>query len=169
MKRLEGRVAVITGAGSGIGYATAKRFADEGAKVVVVDMNPETGNAVAKEVGGIFVAADVTNEEQVQAMYKTAFDTYGRIDIAFNNAGISPPDDDSILTTGIDAWRRVQEVNLTSVYLCCKYVLPYMQKGGKGFGAFAYFANHDATGMQVVVKGTAFSQEFGREDEVVAL
>ena len=132
MKRLEGRIAVITGAGSGIGYATAKRFADEGAKVVVVDMNPETGNAVAKEVGGIFVAADVTNEEQVQAMYKTAFDTYGRIDIAFNNAGISPPDDDSILTTGIDAWRRVQEVNLTSVYLCCKYVLPYMQKGGKG-------------------------------------
>jgi len=132
MKRLEGRVAVITGAGSGIGYATAKRFADEGAKVVVVDMNPETGNAVAKEVGGIFVAADVTTEEQVQAMYKTAFDTYGRIDIAFNNAGISPPDDDSILTTGIDAWRRVQEVNLTSVYLCCKYVLPYMQKGGKG-------------------------------------
>ena len=132
MKRLEGRVAVITGAGSGIGYATAKRFADEGAKVVVVDMNPETGNAVAKEVGGIFVAADVTNEEQVQAMYKTAFDKYGRIDIAFNNAGISPPDDDSILTTGIDAWRRVQEVNLTSVYLCCKYVLPYMQKGGKG-------------------------------------
>ncbi|NBO08442.1 MAG: 3-oxoacyl-ACP reductase [Actinobacteria bacterium] len=132
MKRLEGRVAVITGAGSGIGYATAKRFADEGAKVVVVDMNPESGNAVAKEVGGIFVAADVTNEEQVQAMYKTAFDTYGRIDIAFNNAGISPPDDDSILTTGIDAWRRVQEVNLTSVYLCCKYVIPYMQKGGKG-------------------------------------
>ncbi|MEI7549910.1 MAG: 3-oxoacyl-ACP reductase [Actinomycetes bacterium] len=132
MKRLEGRVAVITGAGSGIGYATAKRFADEGAKVVVVDMNPETGNAVAKEVGGIFVSADVTNEEQVQAMYKTAFDTYGRIDIAFNNAGISPPDDDSILTTGIDAWRRVQEVNLTSVFLCCKYVLPYMQKGGKG-------------------------------------
>ena len=132
MKRLEGRVAVITGAGSGIGYATARRFADEGAKVVVVDMNPETGNAVAKEVGGIFVSADVTNEEQVQAMYKTAFDTYGRIDIAFNNAGISPPDDDSILTTGIDAWRRVQEVNLTSVYLCCKYVLPYMQKGGKG-------------------------------------
>jgi len=132
MKRLEGRVAVITGAGSGIGYATAKRFADEGAKVVVVDMNAETGNAVATEVGGIFVSADVTNESQVEAMYKTAFETYGRIDIAFNNAGISPPDDDSILTTGIDAWRRVQEVNLTSVYLCCKYVLPYMQKAGKG-------------------------------------
>ena len=129
---LAGRVAVITGAGSGIGYATAKRLAREGAKVVVVDMNPESGNAVAKEIGGTFVSADVTNEKEVENMYKVAFDTYGRIDIAFNNAGISPPDDDSILITGIDAWRKVQEVNLTSVYLCCKYVLPYMQKNGKG-------------------------------------
>ena len=132
MNRLADRVAVITGAGSGIGYATTKRLASEGAKVVVVDMNPESGNAVAKEIGGTFVSADVTNEKEVENMYKVAFDTYGRIDIAFNNAGISPPDDDSILITGIDAWRRVQEVNLTSVYLCCKYVLPYMQKNGKG-------------------------------------
>jgi NAD(P)-dependent dehydrogenase (short-subunit alcohol dehydrogenase family) len=132
MDRLAGRVAVITGAGSGIGYATAMRLASEGAKVVVVDMNPESGNAVAKEIGGTFVSADVTNEKEVENMYKVAFDTYGRIDIAFNNAGISPPDDDSILITGIDAWRKVQEVNLTSVYLCCKYVLPYMQKNGKG-------------------------------------
>ena len=131
-KRLEGRVAVITGAGSGIGKATALRLAAEGAKVVVVDTNPETGAAIASEVGGIYVKADVTNQADVANMYKVAFDTYGRIDIAFNNAGISPPDDDSILTTGIDAWRRVQEVNLTSVYLCCKEVLPYMQKAGKG-------------------------------------
>ncbi len=132
MKRLEGRVAVITGAASGLGKATAARFADEGAHVVVVDMNPEAGEAVAASVGGIFVRADVTNADDVARMYKTAFDTYGRIDIAFNNAGISPPDDDSILTTGIEAWRRVQEVNLTSVYLCCKEVIPYMQKAGKG-------------------------------------
>lgn len=131
-KRLEGRVAVITGAGSGIGRATALRFAAEGAKVVVVDTNPESGQAIADEVKGIYVKADVTNQSEVANMYKVAFDTYGRIDIAFNNAGISPPDDDSILTTGIDAWRRVQEVNLTSVYLCCKEVLPYMQKAGKG-------------------------------------
>ncbi|MFM7500305.1 MAG: 3-oxoacyl-ACP reductase [Actinomycetota bacterium] len=131
-KRLEGRVAVITGAGSGIGKATALRLASEGAKVVVVDTNPETGAAIASEAGGIYVKADVTNQGEVANMYKVAFDTYGRIDIAFNNAGISPPDDDSILTTGIDAWRRVQEVNLTSVYLCCKEVLPYMQKAGKG-------------------------------------
>ena len=132
MKRLKDRVAVITGGASGIGYATAQRFAEEGAKVVIVDLNEEIGNKVAKELGGIFVKANVTSEEDVARMYKVAFDEYGRIDIAFNNAGISPPEDDSILTTGIDAWRLVQEVNLTSVYLCCKAVLPYMLKAGKG-------------------------------------
>lgn len=132
MNRLEGRVAVITGAGSGIGLATAKRFADEGAKVVAVDMNEDSGSKVAKDIGGIFVKANVTNAADVENMYRVAFDTYGRIDIAFNNAGISPPDDDSILITEIDAWERVLKVNTTSVYLCCKYVLPYMQKAGKG-------------------------------------
>ena len=131
-QRLEGRVAVITGAGSGIGFATAKRFASEGAKVVAVDTNPETGEKIAAETGGIFVKADVTNTAEVENMYQVAFDTYGRIDIAFNNAGISPPDDDSILTTGLDAWDRVNRVNLTSVFLCCKYVIPYMQRAGKG-------------------------------------
>ena len=130
--RLEGRVAVLTGAGSGIGYATSKRLASEGAHVVAVDTNEETGQAIAKEVGGIFVKADVTNSAQVENMYKVAFDTYGRIDIAFNNAGISPPDDDSILVIGIDAWERVLRVNTTSVYLCCKAVIPYMQKAKKG-------------------------------------
>ena len=132
MKRLQDRVAVITGAASGIGCATAQRFAEEGAKVVIGDLNEEIGDKVAKELGGIFVKANVTSEEDVARMYKVAFDEYGRIDIAFNNAGISPPEDDSILTTGIDAWRLVQEVNLTSVYLCCKAVLPYMLKAGKG-------------------------------------
>lgn len=131
-QRLEGRVATITGAGSGIGAATAHRLAGEGAKVVVVDMNAEAGEKVAQEVGGIFVKADVTSTADVENMYKVAFDTYGRIDIAFNNAGISPPDDDSILTTGLEAWDRVNRVNLTSVFLCCKYVIPYMQKAGKG-------------------------------------
>ena len=132
MNRLQGRVAVITGAASGIGYATAKRFTEEGAKVVIVDLNEEVGTKVATELGGLFVQANVTSAQDVERMYKVAFDTYNRIDIAFNNAGISPPDDDSILVTGLDAWRRVQEVNLTSVFLCCKYVIPYMQKGGKG-------------------------------------
>ena len=131
-ERLAGRVAVITGAGSGIGLATARRLAAEGAKVVAVDTNEETGKKIAAECGGIFVKADVTSEADVANMYKVAFDTYGRIDIAFNNAGISPPDDDSILITGIDAWERVLRVNTTSVFLCCKAVIPYMQKQGKG-------------------------------------
>jgi len=132
MQRYEGRTAVITGAASGIGLATARRLASEGADVVVVDIDAAAGNAAAGEVGGLYVRADVTNEDDVRAMYETAFDAYGRIDVAFNNAGISPPDDDSILTTGLAAWQRVQDVNLTSVYLCCKYVIPYMQRQGKG-------------------------------------
>jgi NAD(P)-dependent dehydrogenase (short-subunit alcohol dehydrogenase family) len=131
-RRLVGRTAVITGAGSGIGLATARRLASEGANVVCADIDETAGKAAAEEVGGLFVRVDVTDAEQVDALFKAANDTYGSVDIAFNNAGISPPDDDSILTTGIDAWRRVQEVNLTSVYLCCKAALPYMQAQGKG-------------------------------------
>ncbi len=131
-ERLAGRVAVITGAGSGIGYATSLRLAREGAKVVAVDTNEESGKKIALETGGIFVKADVTNAAEVANMYKVAFETYGRIDIAFNNAGISPPDDDSILTTSIDTWNRVNTVNLTSVFLCCKAVIPYMQAAKKG-------------------------------------
>ncbi|MFF4281876.1 3-oxoacyl-ACP reductase [Streptomyces kronopolitis] len=131
-RRLVGRTAVITGAGSGIGLATARRLASEGAHIVCADIDEVAGKAAAEEVGGIFVQVDVTESDQVEALYKTAFDTYGSVDIAFNNAGISPPDDDSILTTGLDAWKRVQEVNLTSVYLCCKHALPYMQRQGKG-------------------------------------
>jgi len=130
--RLEGKVAVITGGCGGIGLATAKRFADEGAKLVIGDLDASSGDRIAGELCGSFVAVDVTNAEQVDALFKTAKDTYGSVDIAFNNAGISPPDDDSILTTGIDAWRRVQEVNLTSVYLCCKAALPYMLEQQRG-------------------------------------
>jgi len=130
--RLQDKVAVITGAGSGIGLASARRFASEGAKVVCVDIDDLAGKAAADDVGGIFVHADVTADADVQAMYATAVETFGGLDIAFNNAGISPPDDDSILTTAVDAWRRVQEVNLTSVYLCCKYAIPHMQARGGG-------------------------------------
>ncbi|WP_419198016.1 3-oxoacyl-ACP reductase [Nocardia vinacea] len=132
MQRLQDRVAVVTGGGSGIGLATVRRFAAEGAKVVVADIDAAAGEAAAGEVGGLFVKVDVTDEAQVEAMFQTAVDTYGGLDIAFNNAGISPPDDDSILTTGIDAWRRVQEVNLTSVYLCSKYAINHMLERGKG-------------------------------------
>ncbi|MFI8878221.1 3-oxoacyl-ACP reductase [Streptomyces sp. NPDC055243] len=131
-RRLVGRTAVITGAGSGIGLATARRLASEGAHVVCGDIDETAAKAVAEEVGGIFVKVDVTDAEEVEALFRTAYDTYGSVDIAFNNAGITLPEDDSILDTGLEAWRRVQEVNLTSVYLCCKAVIPYMRRQGKG-------------------------------------
>jgi NAD(P)-dependent dehydrogenase (short-subunit alcohol dehydrogenase family) len=130
--RLAGRVAVVTGAGSGIGRATARRFASEGARVVAVDLDEASGQAAAEEVGGTFLARDVSDEAAVADLFGRVLADFGRVDIAFNNAGISPPDDDSILTTGLDAWERVQRVNLTSVYLCCKYAIPPMRRQGKG-------------------------------------
>jgi NAD(P)-dependent dehydrogenase (short-subunit alcohol dehydrogenase family) len=132
MQRLQDRVVVVTGAGSGLGLASARRMAAEGARIIAVDIDATAGEVAAKETGGEFVAVDVADEDQVRDLFDGVAARYGRIDVAFNNAGISPPDDDSILTTGIDAWRRVQEINLTSVYLCCKYVLPHMQRQGKG-------------------------------------
>src|SRR5712691_6879507 len=131
MQRLRDRVAVVTGAGSGIGLASARRLATEGA-VVVADIDEAAGKAAAEETGGTFFAADVAREDDVQRLYEAVVARHGQVDISFNNAGISPPEDDSILTTGLAAWRRVQEVNLTSVYLCCKHVIPYMRQRGKG-------------------------------------
>jgi NAD(P)-dependent dehydrogenase (short-subunit alcohol dehydrogenase family) len=130
--RLADKVAVVTGAGSGIGLATARRFAVEGAKVVCVDIDSDSGEKAAGEVGGTFVRVDVTSESDVRALFQGVVDDFGRLDVVFNNAGISPPDDDSILDTGLDAWRRVQEVNLTSVYLCCKFAIEHMRTGGGG-------------------------------------
>jgi len=130
--RLAGKVAVVTGAGSGIGLATARRFAAEGAKLVCADIDPEAGGKAAAEVGGTFVQVDVTSEAEVLTLFQATVNEHGRVDVTFNNAGISPPEDDSILTTGLDAWRRVQEVNLTSVYLCCKYAIEHMLVGGGG-------------------------------------
>jgi NAD(P)-dependent dehydrogenase (short-subunit alcohol dehydrogenase family) len=130
--RLAGRIAVITGGGSGIGLASARRLAAEGARVVIADLDPATGTVAAAEVDGEFVAVDVSDPEQVERLFSIAVERFGRVDVSFHNAGISPPDDDSILTTGLDAWRRVQDVNLTSVYLCCRAVLPIMQRQGQG-------------------------------------
>lgn len=131
-RRLVDRSAVITGGASGIGLASARRMAAEGARVVIADVDVPTGQQVAEELGGLFVRVDVTTPEEVENLYAQTQEAFGSVDIAFNNAGIAPPDDTSILDTGIDAWRRVQEVNLTSVYHCCKYALPYMQRQGKG-------------------------------------
>ena len=130
--RVAGRVAVITGGCSGIGLASARRLAAEGAHVVIGDLDAERGPQLAEELGGAFVATDVTDEVQVQTLFATAKERFGSVDVAFNNAGISPPEDDSILDTELAAWRRVQEVNLTSVYLCCRTALPYMLEQQRG-------------------------------------
>lgn len=130
--RVEGKVAVITGGCSGIGLATAQRFAAQGAKVVIGDVDDANGPRVARELGGGFVHCDVTDPEQVETLFAAAKETFGSVDVAFNNAGINPPQDSSILTTDLDVWLKVQEVNLTSVFLCCKAALPYMLEQKKG-------------------------------------
>ncbi len=132
MERFKDRVALVTGGAGGIGAATCRRLASEGARVVVVDVSADAAGALADELDGLAVAADVTSPEDNERMYALTVERYGRVDVAFHNAGISPPDDDSILETGLEAWRRVQEVNLTSVYLGCKAVLPHMLEQGSG-------------------------------------
>ncbi|MEI7914774.1 MAG: 3-oxoacyl-ACP reductase [Mycobacteriaceae bacterium] len=131
-QRLAGKVAVITGAASGIGLASARRMRAEGATIVVGDIDPASGRPVAEELGGTFVAVDVADEEAVNNLFDTAVATYGSVDIAFNNAGISPPDDDLIESTELPAWQRVQDVNLTSVYLCCRAALRHMVPARRG-------------------------------------
>ncbi len=149
--RLEGKVAVVTGGCSGIGLATVRRFGQEGARVVIGDLDETAGPKVASEVGGTFVRCDVTDAGDVETLFRTARETWGSVDVAFNNAGISPPEDDSILTTDLEAWRRVQEVNLTSVYLCCKAALPYMleQKRGSIINTASFVAVMGAATSQI--------------------
>ncbi|HEV7173302.1 3-oxoacyl-ACP reductase [Pedococcus sp.] len=149
--RLDGRVAVVTGGCSGIGLATVRRFAEEGATVVIGDLDDAAGERVADEVGGAYVHCDVTDADEVNRLFATAKERFGSVDVAFNNAGISPPEDDSILTTDLEAWRKVQEVNLTSVYLCCKAALPYMleQKRGSIINTASFVAVMGAATSQI--------------------
>jgi NAD(P)-dependent dehydrogenase (short-subunit alcohol dehydrogenase family) len=123
--RLEGKVCVITGAASGIGAETARLFAEEGALVVGVDLR-------AGAEGELLLEADVSDEEQVRETYERARAEMGRIDVLFNNAGISPDDDVSVLDTSLEAWQRVQDVNLKSVFLCCKHGIPHLLESGGG-------------------------------------
>lgn len=131
-QRLAGKVAVITGAASGIGLATGRRLRAEGATIVVGDIDPAAGEAAAEELDGLFVAVDVSDQAAVDNLFDTAAATFGSVDIAFNNAGISPPEDDLIETTELPAWERVQDVNLKSVYLSCRAALRHMVPAGKG-------------------------------------
>jgi NAD(P)-dependent dehydrogenase (short-subunit alcohol dehydrogenase family) len=123
--RLQDKVCVITGAASGIGAETARLFGEEGAKVAGVDVREGA-------VGDLALQADVTDAAQVEGMYAQVREQYGRIDVLFNNAGISPDDDVSVLDTSDDAWQRVQDVNLKSVFLCCKHGIPHLLDAGGG-------------------------------------
>ena len=137
MARLDGKVAVITGGGSGIGRVAAALFADEGARVVVADVVAEHAESAAVEIGAAGGEAtaftvDVSNETQVQAMVRAAVQTYGGLDVLFNNAGIFPDDDGGVLDTPPETWQRVMEVNLKGVWLGCRAAVPAMLDSGGG-------------------------------------
>ena len=123
--RLDGKVCVITGTASGIGAETAKRFKEEGATVVGVDLNASPGVDLS-------IQADVTDEQAVADLYAQTAAQFGGVDVLFNNAGISPNDDTSVLDTSFEAWQRVQDVNLKSVFLCCKHGIPHLLERGGG-------------------------------------
>lgn len=123
--RLDGKVCVITGAASGIGAESAKVFAAEGARVVGVDLEPGSPGELAIE-------ADVTDEAQVEALYARAREELGSVDVLFNNAGINPNEDTTVTETPLAAWQRVQDVNVRSVFLCCKHGIPHLVEGGGG-------------------------------------
>ncbi|MGA3360754.1 MAG: SDR family oxidoreductase [Solirubrobacteraceae bacterium] len=145
MSRLEGKVAVITGARGGIGAVTAELFAREGAKVVGVDL-------LAGSPGDLSFEVDVTDEQQVIEMYVRARAQFGRIDVLFNNAGISPTDDASVLDTSYETWQRVQDVNLKSVFFCCKHGIPHLLANDPSGGSVINTASF------VAVMGAATSQ-----------
>jgi NAD(P)-dependent dehydrogenase (short-subunit alcohol dehydrogenase family) len=131
--RLDGKVVVITGAAGGIGRAAALLFSDEGASVCVADVDPERGEATARDCReAFFQEVDVASPESVAAMYGATADRYGGVDVLYNNAGIMPADDASILDTEPEAWDRVQEVNAKGVYLCCKHGIPHLLERGGG-------------------------------------
>jgi NAD(P)-dependent dehydrogenase (short-subunit alcohol dehydrogenase family) len=145
MSRLAGKVCVITGARGGIGGVTAELFAREGATVVGVDQLPGSPGDLALEV-------DVTDEQQVSDMYARAREKFGRIDVLFNNAGISPTDDASVLNTSYETWQRVQDVNLKSVFFCCKHGIPHLLDNDPSGGSVINTASF------VAVMGAATSQ-----------
>jgi NAD(P)-dependent dehydrogenase (short-subunit alcohol dehydrogenase family) len=123
--RLEGKVCVVTGTASGIGAESARLFAAEGARVVGIDLSPEAE-------GDLTIEADVSDEGQVAAAFRRIGEEIGRIDVLMNNAGINPTEDGSVLETSLEAWQRVQDVNLRSVFLCCKHGIPHLLEAGGG-------------------------------------
>jgi NAD(P)-dependent dehydrogenase (short-subunit alcohol dehydrogenase family) len=161
--RLDGRVCVITGAASGIGAEAARLFAEEGARVVGIDLS-------ADAEGELAIEADVADEEQVRQMYQRAATELGSPDVLFNNAGISPDDDVSVLETSLEAWQRVQDVNLKSVFLCCKHGIPHLLRSGGGsvINTASFVATMGAATSQISYTASkggvlALSRELGVE------
>jgi NAD(P)-dependent dehydrogenase (short-subunit alcohol dehydrogenase family) len=133
VSRLDGKVCVITGAGGGMGREAALLFCEEGARVCVADLDGEAAEKTASDARDAFaIEVDVADSESVQRMYAETAKRFGGIDVLYNNAGISPADDASILETEPDAWQRVQDVNTKGVYLCCRYGIPYLLERGGG-------------------------------------
>jgi NAD(P)-dependent dehydrogenase (short-subunit alcohol dehydrogenase family) len=133
MGRLDGKVAVITGAAGGIGREAALLFSSEGAQVCVADVDADSGEKTAGECrDAFFFQADVTSPESVEAMYAATVERYGGVDVLYNNAGIMPADDASVLDTEPDAFQRVQDVNVRGVYLCCRHGIPRLLERGGG-------------------------------------
>jgi NAD(P)-dependent dehydrogenase (short-subunit alcohol dehydrogenase family) len=152
MGRLDGKVVVITGAGSGMGREAAILFSEEGASVCVADVDGDAAERTAAEVRDAFAATvDVAEAASVEAMYAATADRYGGIDVLYNNAGISPADDASILDTELEAWQRVQDVNTKGVYLCCKYGIPYLleRDGGSVINVASFVALMGAATSQI--------------------
>ena len=163
MNRLQDKVCVITGTASGIGAESARLFRSEGAQVVGVDLSPDA-------VGDLTIQADVTDPTEVERAYTRTREAYGRIDVLFNNAGISPDDDASILDTSLEAWQRVQDVNLKSVFLCCKHGIPHLLEGGGGsvINTASFVATMGAATSQISYTASkggvlALSRELGVE------
>jgi NAD(P)-dependent dehydrogenase (short-subunit alcohol dehydrogenase family) len=133
MGRLDGKVCVITGAASGMGREAALLFSEEGARICIADVNQEAGERTASECGdAFFQLVDVADGSSVSAMYEETSNHYGRIDVLYNNAGIMPADDSSVLETQEEAWQRVQDVNTKGVFLCCKHGIPHLLEAGGG-------------------------------------
>jgi NAD(P)-dependent dehydrogenase (short-subunit alcohol dehydrogenase family) len=133
MGRLDGKVCVITGAGGGMGRDAALLFSEEGARVCAADIDGDAAQRTADDARDAFaVHVDVADEQSVKQMMGATADRYGGIDVLYNNAGISPNDDASVLETSVEAWDRVQAVNTKGVFLCCKHGIPHLQRRGGG-------------------------------------
>jgi NAD(P)-dependent dehydrogenase (short-subunit alcohol dehydrogenase family) len=133
MGRLDGKVAIITGAASGMGKIAALRFSEEGAKVCVADVNEEQGKETAQMCReAFFFKVDVSNSQSVREMVEATYQRFGTLDIMYNNAGIMPPEDGSILEIDENTWQKVLDINAKGVFLCCKYGIPKMLERGKG-------------------------------------